>query len=365
MRRFQQAAFSALIAILIVCMPAMADVRIGQVKLSSKKINLVKFGIMNISGDGKIVTCYEKVSDLKLKQKGFVFKLWIFEFMGETRDDVKISEVLLPLTEFQTMALSDDGRTGIITGNRGAKFLKVDIPSRTVTVLFDHKKGAPGFRSDEGILNYLQEKFLSWGYFYNNEDLVTKRAIAMIDPAKTGADVFQPAFDTGPFEKRYYNSRYIEWVSKNQCFVIGRKKGAKEQTLAFYDNGTLKELEKAPQFKTAAAAGSRVVYCMAHQKDKTEVYLKDAASGKSWKLNPDEKLYSYLFISKNQKTAVIANIEVRANRMSYYYATEKDDFKIKPVAALQNQPMNQLRLAAFGKAYVTFNGNEIYWGKLE
>ena len=51
--------------------------------------------------------------------------------------------------------------------------------------------------------------------------------------------------------------------------------------------------------------------------------------------------------------------------MNLFYAMEKDDFKLKPIAAWQDKPMCVVRLARFGKQFATFTGSEIFWGKLE
>ena len=67
-------------------------IRITQPKLKALKISIMRFGIMNISQNGNVVTAYEKVSDTKMKQKGTVYKLWVFDFSGKTRDSVKISD---------------------------------------------------------------------------------------------------------------------------------------------------------------------------------------------------------------------------------------------------------------------------------
>ena len=75
-----------------------ATVRITQPKLKSLGIAISKFGIVNISKDGRIVTGYEKVVDTKLKQQGTVYKLWVFDFSSKKRENVKISEILLPCT---------------------------------------------------------------------------------------------------------------------------------------------------------------------------------------------------------------------------------------------------------------------------
>ena len=112
-----------------------ATVRITQPKLKSLGIAISKFGIVNIFKDGRIVTGYEKVVDTKLKQQGTVYKLWVFDFSSKKRENVKISEILLPCTIIQNAALSHDGKTCIVTAERGSKFIKVDIPSKKATVL--------------------------------------------------------------------------------------------------------------------------------------------------------------------------------------------------------------------------------------
>lgn len=359
--------FICLVAFLgFISAPCSADVQISQVKLTSKGINLVKFGIVYLSGDGSTLVAYEKVSDLKLKQQGYVYKLWIIECPGLERDKITYKDIPLPITELQNVSLSNDGRTALITANRGARFLTVDIPSRKVTVIFDHKKGTPGFRSDIGMLYYFKDRFCVWGYFYDSKDIETSRGMTTLDITKSGSDIFKLAFDTKKFEKKYFKSRYLEWVSPHQCFLIGRGKGDKERKLLFFDTNKVKELDHAVSFPGAASSGSRIVYSVMRAKDKSDAFVKDVESGKSWKLNQDSRVYSYAFISRDGgKTVVISDVDVKGNKMNYFYAMEKDNFALKPIKALQNKPICQLRLAPSGETYATFDGNNIYMGKLE
>jgi hypothetical protein len=355
-----------ILVFLLSAVPANADVRLTQIKLTSKKINLAKFAIVNLSGDGRILTGIEKVDDPKLKLKGLVYRLWIIEFQGDDREKVTFSDILLPITEFQQMSLSDDGSVGLITANRGTKFLKLDVPARKVSVIFEHKNDSPGFRSDIGMVYYFKDKFCIWGYFYDKNKVEKERGMTTVDLSKSGIDIFHLGFNTAKFEKRYMNSKYTEWVSPSQCFIIGKKPTEKlSRTLALYDGGTLKELDTAPNFRGAAASNGRVVYFVEREKDKNETILKDPSQGKTWKLASGAKPYSYAFVSRNGQTVVISMADIRQNKMSYFYGTEKDDFKIKPITAAQGVPLNVLRLAPYGKYYVTFNGSEIYWGKLE
>jgi hypothetical protein len=347
-------------------LPAQADVRLTQIKLTSKKINLAKFAIANLSGDGRILTGIEKVDDPRLKQKGMVYRLWLIEFQGDDREKVTFSDILLPITEFQQMSLSDDGGTALITANRGTKFLKVDIASKKASVIFEHKNDSPGFRSDMGMIYYFKDRFCIWGYFYDKNKVEKERGMTTLDLSKNGCDMFNLAFNTAKFEKKYMNSKYTEWVSPSQCFIIGKKPSEKiNRTLALYDAGTLKDLDSARNFKGAAASDGRVVYFVEREKEKYETILKDPAQGKTWKLTAGAKPYSYAFVSRNGQTVIISMADIKQNKMSYFYAAEKDDFKIKPVNALQGTPLSVLRLAPYGRHYVTFNGSEIYWGKLE
>lgn len=348
--------------------PAKADVRITRVKLSSKNINPIKLGLITLSGDGKVLLAYEKVSDLKLKKEGYVYKLWVIEFLADDRDKVQFTEILLPVTEFQQCCISYDGKTAIITANRGAKFFKLDIPSKKLTLLFEHKKGIPGFRSLLGIMQYFNNKFYIWGYFYNSKAQETQRAMALLDLSKTGADIFQPAFDTKAFEDYYYNSLGIQWVSPSQCFILGNKPNEKDLILAFYNAGKVKIIDRAPFFKggNICSPPGRVLYVIDRSSDVKETIIKDAITDKTWKLSSENKPYNYLNLSVNAgETAILTLIDVKQNKMSFFYAMEKDGFVIKPIQAYQNKPMCVLRLAPYGKVYATFDGSDIYWGKLE
>lgn len=341
-----------------------ADVAITQVKLASKGINTKAFFILGPSADGRIVTGYEKITDPKIIAKGYAFKFWIIEFQGDDREKVKFDEIPLPITDFQQAWLSHDGKTQLITAERGAKFLKVDIPSKKVTVLFDHKKGVPGFRSEVGLIEYFNGKFYVWGYFYNDKDEETERGMAEVDLTKSGPDMFKMAYNTKEFEK--LPAWYTEWVSPSSCFIILKYQGKKEDTLSFYDNGKIKPLDKSWKYHAEAAAANRVVYSLNRDKNVIDTMLIDAVQGKTWKLASGDKVYSYMFIAREKgETVIVSLVDLAKAKMSLFYAMEKDDFKLKPISAIQNKPVGVVRLAAYGKIYVVYTGSEIYWGKLE
>jgi hypothetical protein len=344
-----------------------ADVRLGRSKLLARNFNLKTFSIGGLSGDGRILTGYEKVSDTKLKAKGLAYRVWIMEFpegCDDNPDKVKFDEVLLPITDFQQFWLATDGKTILISGNRGAKFLTIDVPSKKVTVLFDHVKGKPGFRGDPPLIQYYNGTFYVWGYFYNENDEEISRGMASLDLTKTGADIFKLAFSTKELDK--LKAWYVEFVSPSTAYIITRKKGTKEDTLSYFDNNKIKELDKSTAFMAEASAANRIVYSVNRDKGVSETFVKDAVQGKSWKLNKDNKVYTYMFISRDKgDTVIVSLLDIKQNKMSLFYAMEKDDFKLKPLASWQNKSMCVVRLARYGKVYATYTGSDIYWGKTE
>lgn len=366
--RFHSRAVILLIAlvsfIVMVHSISQADITISQIKLTSKGIRLKAFAILGLSGDGNVLTCYEKITDPKVIQKGYAYKFWIFEFQGDDRDKVKMTDILLPIKDFQQSWISHDGKWNLITADRGAKFLLVDIPNKKVTVIFDHKKGIPGFRSEIGNIEYFNGKYYVWGYFYNEKDVETKRGLAEVDLSKTGPEMFTLAHDTDKFEKQ--KNWYTEWVGPAQCFCVKRDDKTKTDTLKFYDNGKLTEMDKTSRFLAEASAANRCIYSLYRDKDTIETLIKDAVLGKTWKLASGTKPYSNMFIAREKGDTVIASlVDLKRNNISFFYAMEKDDFKLKPIEAMQNKSLRIIRLAPYGKVYATFDGTSLYRGKLE
>ncbi len=366
--------------------PAHAEIRITQAKLISKKINLMKFGIVNISNSGRVVTAYEKISDPKLKQKGTAYKLWIFEFTGKTRDDVKISEVLLPCALLQNAALSPDGKISVITAERGSKFIAVDIAAKKAKVLFEHKKGTPGFRADGGIIQYYDNTHLgAVGYFYDTKDKLLRRAIALIGPSKTGNAIFSLGFDSTMFETVLGDkAKYLEWCDVGKCFFVSTVREKNDQTieiLSYLDNGKIKKIARAENFISMSCGKNTVVYSTAKRdveaikkgvKD-PERTLKDAVTyafdvtkdKAPYKISPDSKTYTYIATAKDGSAAIISDINLRALRVNYFYGKKSDNFIMNPIAGLQKTPLSQLRLAPDGKAYVTWDGTQIIWDEIK
>jgi|GEM_PF-1779786 len=346
-------------------LPAYADIRLNKPFLTSKKINLRRFTMLGLSGDGRIMTAQEKVSDLKLIQKGLVYKFWIIEFKGEDREKVKFSEILLPITEFQQTKISSDGKLVLIAGNKGTKFLLIDVETKKLTVLFEHRKGQPGFKSEVGLISWFTDKFCIWGYFYNNKSEMTSYGMATVDLSKQGVSAFSLAQSTIEFEKQY-SAWYTEWVSPTQCYFIYKKKGSKKDIVCFFDKGSVKEIDSSPHIVSEASAANRIVYCATREGKKLETLIKDAVQGKTWFLSKENKSYTYMFVAREKgDTVIVSYVDVKKNKMSCFYAREQEDFKLKPIAALQNKPMCMLRLSAYGNVYATFDGNEINWAEIE
>lgn len=357
-----------------------AEIRITQAKLNAQKINIAKFGIVNISDNGKVVTAYEKLSDLKLKQKGQVYKLWIFEFTTDKREGVKISEVILPCTMLQNAALSPDGKTSIVTAERGSKFIKVDIPTKKATVLFEHKKGIPGFRCDSGIIQYYDSNRVgAVGYFYDEKDRVVNRATALIDPTKKGNAIFKLGFNSTVFEYKVGDkSKYIEWYDADKCFFVGKfkSKGKSEEQgewLCHMNNGKIEKLVKADMFLSLACGKGVIVYTSAKDNPnkkagqlkytQPETFVYDLSVGKPVKISPTNDMYGYIATSKDGRAAIISQYDMRNQKVSYFYGNKANGFKMAPIPELQKTPMSQMRLCYSGSAYVTWDGSQIIWGK--
>ncbi len=365
-------------------------IRITQPKLKALKISILRFGIMNISQNGNIVTAYEKVSDTKMKQKGTVYKLWVFDFSGKTRDSVKISEVLLPCTALQNAALTHDGKTCLITAERGSKFIKVDIPTKKATVLFEHKKGQEGFRCDTGVIQtYPDGKIGASGYFYDKKDQIICKAIAYVDPTKTGYSIFQKTFDTTKFENVIGNNAdYVEWVDAGKCFWVGKMKKSNDpkiaekykfkegnKVLCYYDRGKTTILDEAPYFIHFSAGKDKIIYTVSEKAlERKEGEFTTYANPKTYvidinkkrvQVNQNDRLYQYLTMSKNGSTAIMSDLSLKSTTVSYYYGKAVNNFQMRPIHEQARVSLNQLRLSEYGNAYVTWDGFQITWGELK
>jgi len=279
-------------------LPAYADIRLNKPFLTSKKINLRRFTMLGLSGDGRIMTAQEKVSDLKLIQKGLVYKFWIIEFKGEDREKVKFSEILLPITEFQQTKISSDGKLVLIAGNKGTKFLLIDVETKKLTVLFEHRKGQPGFKSEVGLISWFTDKFCIWGYFYNNKSEMTSYGMATVDLSKQGVSAFSLAQSTIEFEKQY-SAWYTEWVSPTQCYFIYKKKGSKKDIVCFFDKGSVKEIDSSPHIVSEASAANRIVYCATREGKAGNPY-KGCCSGQNVVFKQGKQVL-YLYVRSQRK----------------------------------------------------------------
>ena len=147
------------------------------------------------------------------------------------------------------------------------------------------------------------------------------------------------------------------------------------KVLCYFDKGKTTVLDEAKYFIHFSAGKDKAIYTCSNNiieakegevvnYENPQTFIIDINKNRI-KVNPKEKLYQYLTMSKDGSTAVITEQNLKTTVASYYYGKESKGFKMVPIKEQDKSAIGQLRLAESGKAYVTFDGFQIIWGELE
>jgi hypothetical protein len=316
--------------------------------------------MVTFSYDGSVLVGVEKVKDLAVKQKGFGSQLRVFHWHGSQLQ--RIDTLLLPTTGFEQLALSSDGTRAVVIGEGGSKFILVDLTARKTRIIWTHHRGTPGFRSAlvawwHGASFYLQ------GYLHNALDQQVFDGLVRLNLARSGPDMFEPVLDVRPLLRALRAFQFSIYVEPAQAFY-GAVPKAGEVDLYVCQGGVLRPIDQVMAIGGVAAAENRILYAARYPNNKRDVILRDVTSNKVWHLGHDNLPFNYLFLSATGKTAVVTLMDFRGQSMSYFYAEEKDRFRLHPIPHLQDVRPGTLRLSGNGRVFAFYSPQGLLYGFL-
>jgi len=345
------------LALGLVLMPSLLlaqDLKIDVAALKGGGINPQTLQIGDLSRDGTVLLCSEKATDPKLKAKGQVFRLVVFQ-LDFPKKSFTARAVWLPQTDVQQLALSEDGKQILVFGDAGTTFTVVDMATLKPKTFYKGSRGKPGFRSYPPVVWLEKGKFHTVGYFYEADQTVTREAVVAIDPEKGGLEAFTEVRDIAKLNRAVENYRLGQWYSSEQAYFAGYLPDKSTTLYSVGSDGILKVLDKAKAFEGIAVAQDRVIYAARQDPSTLRVYLQDLAYNKKWTIGDGRRPLKYLYLSDDGSVLLTSEIDYSNGRITTWWASENDNFSLKPVPSLQGVKAGSIRFSGNGRVIAFIN----------
>lgn len=342
--------------------PCAPPLQLNPAALEARGVDMKMFALVALSRDGNVLVAMERSKDASLRQRGISHVLRVFHF-GAGRL-LRLETIPVPISGLQQVALSDDGSKALTIGESGSKFAMVDLVTRRTSVLWQHRRGTPGFRSEPVVAWWNQGAFHLLGYLHNERDQVTFEGVVRLNPSRGDAGMFEALLDLRQVRSSLGSILFETIVSESEAyFGVVRRPGQIE--IHEYRSGRLRKMDQVRAVGGIASAPNRFMYAARFENGSANVILVDGPSQKVVRLGRDNLPYSYLFLSHNGgHTVILTLIDFRAKTMSYFFGLESEGFKIRPVRPLQDIRPGTLRLSGDGRVYAFYGTDGLIHGTL-
>jgi len=339
-------------------------------KFRDHKIEIATFELFFISTDGKLCLGTEGVTDRNLLKKGVAYNLHAFVFDGE-----KLKELItipIPFRDITQMCATNDGREVLISGERGTKFVLVDVLRKKVEPLFSYRKGQPGFRTIAIIQNF-GGAYYAYGYLYDKTQKRTFKGMVRLNLAKKGTpEMFEPGLDFVKATKALTIPwKSFEFASPDTLFItthsVKDNKVNPNAFILYHWNGSqAKVIDHGLSLGGLESIDDRVFYAVRRTPAVYSLLIKDFTTKKIWKVYSGEIPFSYLYLSKGDggRTILTTLFNFDKKNMTVYYGHEAGNFALKVVPGLDKVPFGAIRLSPDGGFYATFSPQGVVVGRV-
>ena len=316
-------------------------------ELTSMGMRTRAIRLSNVSADGNVVVFTDKERDPQLIAKGQVWRLRVFRFTPGSAKP-KLTTILMPTADLSQVAISPDGSKALCISDRGTRFIGADLTKGDAQVVFKFKRGEPSFRVMPEVAWFEKGHFHTIGYFMDADEVSTSDAIVSIDVPGRGFGAIHKVRDITTFLKPFKGLQQALWHSAEQAYFVGHGRPETPYMLVSCFGEKSVVVTTAERYTNLAAGENRVVY---GAKTGTSYALSvyDTPKAKRWTIDTAGRDLEYTYMSADGKTVVASTFDVKAGKMSTFYAHEADGFKGHPVVGLADLPMGTQRLSADGR----------------
>lgn len=338
---------------------------ITRADLERNNIDFFQFKPAVISHKGDMFIGYEFM-DFENRKKGLVYGLRVFRFKAEGK--FTVDTILLPITFFVSIALTDKDQSAIVVGNYGTKILKVNLKTSKVDTIFQYTPGKPGFRTENLVIGWDNKVYLS-GYFYDKDQYAKNDAVVELNHSAPKAEnIFTQTTNLTQAYKEIGGQPHIMYITSGNVIYFAfskpvsslsedEKKKGNNMILYCWNKGKLQEIDRGTAIGNFAGTTDRVYYSIFKDRKNRFTYIKNLNDNKVWEIGQRGISYTYPFISTDSKTVVFCTVSVLDQRMNVYFAREQDNFKFKQL--LQEVTIGPMKLSGDGKIYLVMSPDTI------
>lgn len=303
--------------------------------------------LANVSNDGNVVVFTDKERDPQILAKGQVWRLRVFRFPAGNGKP-KMTTIQMPTTDLSQVTISPDGARALAISDRGTRFIGVDLVKGEAQVIFRHTKGEPSFRVIPEVAWFEKGAFHTIGYFMDADEVSTADAIVSVDVPGRGFSAIHKVRDITELMKPFKGLQQELWHSSDQAYFVGRPNANTPFMLVSVFGDKPFVVAKAERYSNLAAGDGRVVYT-AKEGTKTSMGVYDTLMAKRWEIDTANRDMEYTYMSADGKALLGSTFDVKAGRMSTFYAQEADGYKLHPVPGMTDLPMGAQRFSGNGR----------------
>jgi dipeptidyl aminopeptidase/acylaminoacyl peptidase len=230
----------------------------------------------------------------------------------------------------------------------------------------DPQWGKSGFRADPAVLWTEAGRLFVVGHPYDQARFIESRTIAQLNPGAAPEERFQRGRNLAVVEKGLERLWFANYLTDSSAFF--GQKYPEVTLLSFWDGEEVREFDRAWKYVGFWGNAGRLLYSVRRgegQPSELTIYDADDGSQKVIAQSPDD--YRYLFLSRDGGTALTSQASETVGRLVPYYATEDEQWQLKPLVTdrsgnARTLPSGWMRLASDGSlvAHVGETGIILY-----
>ncbi len=321
--------------------------------------------VMGFAYNDNYLLMMQKVKDPRMISQGKKYIIYVIGLSG--RKVSSINRYYIPLFNVQQYIDLNNGWI-LLIGNNQTQLGKFNILTGKYEKLYAIEANKPGFKMTGFYTTDERGNIYVEGFFFDEQQRAESgdNYFVKLDLSKRGLKIFsKKVLNTTEVFRKVQPIRMFYWGNIDFC-VITRFTGYYPKEIYVYSKryGGLRKVDtKDFIVEIAASRNYRYLYLAKHRGN-YYMYIRDLKTGKKWDIkSPNQLPLVYPFISNNGKLAVVAFLDFSKQAMDFWFALEKDNFKLRKF--LDDVPAGSFKLSSSGKKFSLQNKEGILIGEFK
>ncbi|HXE71824.1 MAG TPA: hypothetical protein VNO81_04105 [Candidatus Nitrosotenuis sp.] len=318
-----------------------------------------RFWPIQLGADG--LTLYA-AEDLPANQRrgGVLSRIWILKFSSDGQ--VSSSRSLpLKMPARQQNVLTPDEQGMVILARDGTSFWYLDLESGALREFVKPGLGKTTWITEPHAIWVDQGRLYTVGYPLNKEGIRGKQTLALLDPAREGAQAITPTgLDIQSLYKHFKPVRNVRWINPELGFLGGLRDGKMEMTVWKAGSG----FTTIGQYKAIVSMlglGTHLVFAAKNLDGSSTLVVYDAATGRRWEAPKSQRVYDYPMLSADGEVVVASLTDDKSEYMDLYYGLASRDYQLAPLPGMSRVRKGVMRVAPNGRSLVFRNPDGLFW----